>query len=161
LTGYGFPANGSPIVFILNPVTGAVRRSIPIVGDPSNLSDGFTVLPNGNFLINNGDQSNVYTEYSSTTGRATGFTITVPATISTGVARIAFHGNSDLVFQTNFNGFAISDLSGNFIDEFGVPGNTVEDIAAGVPEPAGFGLAAAGLAALIVLYSQRNRHLRR
>jgi hypothetical protein len=52
LTGYLIPC-GAPQVFGLNPVTGA------IVSGPANFaapafcpSDGFTVLPNGKFLIN-------------------------------------------------------------------------------------------------------------
>ena len=31
-------------------------------------SDGFTLLPNGNFLINDGDKEPIYREYSGTTG---------------------------------------------------------------------------------------------
>ncbi len=59
-------------VFKLNPNTGAViGGAIPIGNPASSTSDGFTVLPNGNFFINDFDGfygCTIYREYSSTTG---------------------------------------------------------------------------------------------
>lgn len=68
LTGY---PDLQPRVFKFNPTTG-VQIGLPIsIGDPgpaSSNSDGFTVLPNGNFLINDGDKGPIYREYDGTTG---------------------------------------------------------------------------------------------
>jgi hypothetical protein len=85
LTGYpllGNPANNSLKVFELNPTTGAVIGPAngitinPPVQDPldpyaTGISDGFTVLPNGDFLINDYDGSDgnpIYREYNGSTG---------------------------------------------------------------------------------------------
>ena len=121
LTGY---PSGSLQVWKLDPATGAVLAGpIPISSDPS--ADGFTVLPNGNFLINTSDESCSYVEYDSATGTPTGFSLSVPgAAACTGVQA----GGSALYFQTDFSGFTKTDLAGNFISRTTVAGNTAEDI---------------------------------
>jgi hypothetical protein len=66
LTGY---PNDPLIVFKIDPTTGNPITGIPIAGGyASPGSDGFTVLANGNFLINDEDQSPIYREYNGTTG---------------------------------------------------------------------------------------------
>ncbi|MDE3066085.1 MAG: hypothetical protein KGJ60_00895 [Verrucomicrobiota bacterium] len=45
-----------------------IRGPISIDPPASDGSDGFTVLPNGDFLINEGEASPVYDEYDGTTG---------------------------------------------------------------------------------------------
>ncbi|HEY9170881.1 MAG TPA: hypothetical protein VI136_01195 [Verrucomicrobiae bacterium] len=71
LTGYeraGSDPGESPIVFKLNPVTGDVLASVTIAnatngGFARRDSDGFTVLPSGNFLVNDGDGYEGYVQY--------------------------------------------------------------------------------------------------
>jgi hypothetical protein len=66
LTGY---PNQPLRVFGLNPATGSVLIGpVNIAGPASPASDGFTVLPNGNFLINNDDADCTYNQYNPTTG---------------------------------------------------------------------------------------------
>jgi uncharacterized repeat protein (TIGR01451 family) len=124
LTGY--PSN--PLEeFKLDPSTGAVLAGpISITGGASPSSDGFAVLPNGNFLINNADVSCTYNQYDGTTGaQVSGKTITVPgAGNCTGVDT----DGTSLFFQTNFSGFTQTDMSGNLIAHTSVSGGGVEDI---------------------------------
>jgi hypothetical protein len=155
----------SPIVYELNPTTGAVLSSVAISG-PANLqSDGFVVLANGNFLINDADASTTYREYSSVTGLATGFVITVPGSPShtTGVDTDGTH----LFFATyssgnTFSGFTETDLAGNFIafsTYHGPTNTTMEDISliqsTGVPEPSGLVLLGIGTIGLVIRGWQR------
>jgi hypothetical protein len=66
LTGY---PNQQLQVFKLDPTTVAVLGGPISIGSPASPgSDGFTVLPNGDFLINEGDSSPFYDEYDGTTG---------------------------------------------------------------------------------------------
>jgi hypothetical protein len=122
LTGY---ANGPLQAWKLDPRTGAVLAGpIAINSNPS--ADGFVVLPDGNFLINSGDESCTYTEYDSPTGTPTGSSFTVPgANQCTGVA---LNGQS-LYFETDFDSFTQTDLTGNLITRTTVAPNLVEDIA--------------------------------
>ena len=111
LTGYPF---SSLKVFGLNPVTGAVLSGpVSIAGPASPSSDGFTVLPNGHFLINNTDLSCTYNEYDSSTGALIpSTTIVVPGGgTCTGVDT----DGVSLYFQHNFNSFVQTDLAGTFI----------------------------------------------
>ena len=71
-----------PIVYGLDPVTGAIRSVVPIDPTPGcskGFCDGFTVLPNGNFLINTFDQSCTYNQFSPVTGQVIPGTTIVPA----------------------------------------------------------------------------------
>jgi hypothetical protein len=126
LTGY---PDGHLQAWELNPTTGAVLSG-PIAiaqATPDPASDGFAVLPDGNFLINNGDASCSYQEYDSSTGQPTGQSITLPSadfSICTGVET----DGTSLYFQTNFDGFTKTDLSGNVIATTTVSSNTVEDV---------------------------------
>jgi hypothetical protein len=141
LTGY--PIDEPLQVFKLDPTTGAVQGA-PITITGSSFfpgSDGFTILPNGNFLINNGDESCTYNQYSGTTGaEISGTTITVPgASFCTGVDT----DGTSLFFQTDFNGFTQTDLSGNLIAHVAVSGQVlfggIEDISLVHPATAALG----------------------
>jgi hypothetical protein len=122
LTGY----NQSPLqVWKLNPSTGSVIGAAISISGPASGADGFTVLPDGNFLINDGDTLCTYREYNSSTGQATGTSLSVPGgTRCTGVET----DGTSLYFQTNFSSFTKTDLSGTFISTTTVTSNTVEDI---------------------------------
>lgn len=73
------------------------------------LSDGFTVLPNGNFLINTGEASCTYNQFDPSTGAVIlGTTIVVPGVTCTGVDT----DGTSLYFQVNFNSFVKTDLTG-------------------------------------------------
>jgi hypothetical protein len=126
LTGY---PNGTLQVWELNPNSGAVIAGPVAIGSPAAAgADGFTVLPGGNFLINDGDGSCTYREYDSTTGQQTGQSITVPGgSFCTGVET----DGASLYFQTNFDSFTRTDLSGNLIATTNVGSNTVEDVSLG------------------------------
>ena len=78
LTGY---LTGLPIVYALNPVTGSIISSVSILMHPNIQADGFTVLPNGDFLINDGDASATYRVYDHITGSPTGSSFTVPSAV--------------------------------------------------------------------------------
>ncbi|HEX4186684.1 MAG TPA: Ig-like domain-containing protein [Solirubrobacteraceae bacterium] len=123
-TGYG----GEPPlqVFKLDPSSGAVLAGPINIGTPSTNSDGFTVLPNGNFLINNGDASCTYDQYDSSTGALiSGTTIQVPEAGScTGVDT----DGKSLFFETDFSSFTQTDMSGTLVIRKVVSSNTVEDM---------------------------------
>ena len=107
LTGY---PNAALQVFRLNPDTGAVLSGpINITGGAGGDADGFTVLPNGNFLINDGDASCRYNQYNPSTGALIdGSTITVDASQCTGVDT----DGTSLFFMTNFNTLTKTTLDG-------------------------------------------------
>ncbi len=134
----GFPGAPPPQVFGLNPLNGdVVSGPVTISGPAPQDAEGFTVLPNGNFLINSGQNSCTYNQYNSTTG------VLIPATTITlrsfsfckGVATNGVH----LFFQTEFNSFTETDLTGFVISTNSVSENRVVDIslitfgASGVP----------------------------
>jgi hypothetical protein len=126
LTGY----NQSPLqVWKLNPSTGSVIGGAISISGPASDADGFTVLPDGNFLINDGDTLCTYREYNSSTGVATGNSLSVPGAPST-CTGVETDGTS-LYFQTSFNSFTKTDLSGTFISKTTVTSNSVEDISLG------------------------------
>jgi lysophospholipase L1-like esterase len=121
LTGYD---NGALQVWSLAPDTGAVITG-PIAIDSAPDADGFTILPDGDFLINTGDASCTYDEYDPTTGDATGTSITVPGgTDCTGVDT----NGTALFFQTNWDSFTETDLAGNLIATTSVQSNLIEDV---------------------------------
>jgi hypothetical protein len=141
LTGYSDQDTGIPTVYKLDPSTGTVVNSVVIQGADGN-SDGFTVLPDGNFFINCGDACNTYSEYSSVTGLPTGLTFTIPlSNTSTGVDLLA----DNLFFATDFDGFTETDLLGNLVAQTLVGAEFIEDIAVFIPEPSSFLLLAASL----------------
>jgi hypothetical protein len=137
MTGYNGPNQPDtvPTVWKLDPNTGAVISSVAISGSATSDSDGFTVLPNGNFLINHGDAKNSYDQYNPVTGAMIAGTNLVvldaagsPFTFSTGVD-IAPDGAS-LYFATDFNSITQTGLAGNWLATFSTDGfNQFEDIA--------------------------------
>jgi hypothetical protein len=107
----------------LDPATGSVIGAPISIGSPAqDDSDGFTVLPNGNFLINDFDGASdgapIYREYDGTTGQLVsgGLLIDLSAfgfSHGTGVA-IAPDEQS-LYFMADFNTLVQTDLAGNLI----------------------------------------------
>ena len=125
LTGY---PNQALEVFKLDPSTGAVLAGpISITGAASPSSDGFAVLPNGNFLINVGDAQCTYNQYDGATGAqvsGTTFRVAGPR-LCTGVDT----DGTSLFFSTDFSGFTQTDMSGNQIAHTSVTGESaLEDI---------------------------------
>jgi hypothetical protein len=84
-------------------------------------SDGFTVLPNGNFLVNDGDAINSYNQYNPTTGQEiAGTNIYAPEDASgdpcsVGANGVSSDGLGHLYFTCNFNSEVETDLNGNYI----------------------------------------------
>ena len=116
-------------VFKLQPSSGAVLAGgIKIAAPAAPDSDGFTVLPDGNFLINSGDGSCEYNQYNGSTGAlVSGTTIVVPGgTTCTGVDT----NGISLFFQSGFSSFIQTDLSGGLIATQSVSGENqgIEDI---------------------------------
>jgi hypothetical protein len=158
-----------PIVYALDPNNGAVLSSVPIRAPASSESDGFVVLPNGNFLINDADATTTYREYSSLTGAPTGFAFTVPGnpTNTTGVDTDGQH----LFFVTDFglslSGFTETDLNGNLVAFSAYHGPTnmaLEDISliqpavATIPEPSTLSLLGIGVASVAGWLWRRRRN---
>jgi hypothetical protein len=111
LTGYD---TQQPWVYTLNIVTGAVKTGPIMITQPGGTDqgvDGFAVLPNGNFLLNNGDTSCVYSEYSSADGHFIGNTINVPG--GPGQCTGVDTDGTSLYFLTDFNSITRTDLDGN------------------------------------------------
>jgi len=134
LTGYPF---STPEVFGLNPLTGAVLSGpITISAPAAPDSDGFTVMPNGNFIINEGDASCTYDQYNPSTGAMIpGTTIVVPGCIvgiGTGTTGVETNGKS-LFFANAFDAFVETTLAGTFIAAQAVSPNACEDISLDQP----------------------------
>ena len=130
LTGY---PSDPPQVFGLNPLTGAVLSGPVSISAPAiSLSDAFTVLPNGNFLINEGDDTNSYDQYNPTTGAVIpGTNIVAPGNpFATGVdtdgTSLFFSTNSDPLFTSS--SLAQTTLTGVPIATQAVAANLCEDI---------------------------------
>ncbi len=111
LTGW---TRGPAQIFGLNPVTGAVLTGpVPIAAATPN---GFTVLPNGHFLVSSGPCT--YTEFDLVTGALIpGTTIGVPG----GVTCTGVDTDGDfLYFQRNDNSIVKTTLSGAFVASMSV-----------------------------------------
>ena len=110
MTGYDTQV---PQVFGMNLSTGTVLSGPVSVGFPaSHDSDGFAILPNGNFLVNNGGTSCIYSQYNPATGAfVAGSTMTVPGNVArcTGVDT----DGTSLFFMTDFNSIVRTDFAGN------------------------------------------------
>jgi hypothetical protein len=126
-------------------------------------SDGFTVLSNGNWLINSGDAVNSYSQFDPLTGNEiAGTTIQAHDANgvcgqSTGVDNDAFLGGSSLYFDCGLNSIVQDDLSGNFIATTPLSTGDFEDISLvqetpinppATPEPASLSILGAALAGL-------------
>ena len=114
----GYP-NVGPEVFEFDPSNGIILLPpVTIATDAG--ADGFTILPNGNYLINRGDATNSYDQYNPVTGaRISGTNIVAPGCSSaTGVDTDGTH----LFFDCNLNSIVETDLSGTLIHSFTLPG---------------------------------------
>ncbi|HZZ25682.1 MAG TPA: PEPxxWA-CTERM sorting domain-containing protein [Roseiarcus sp.] len=127
------------------------------------------MLPNGNWLINNGDATNSYNQYNPTTGmEIAGTNIVAPASgggacgSATGVDNDGTH----LFFDCNFNTIVETDMAGNFITSVANGTSEGEDISLvqvgpinppGTPEPSTWAMMLAGFAGMgYVAYRRRN-----
>jgi len=125
----GYPFSEPLQVFKLKPANGKILAGPISIGGPAGTtSDGFTVLPNGNFLINSSDGNCEYNQYDGSTGTVVpSTTIIVPGgTFCTGVD----NNGTSLFFQTNFNSFTQTDMAGSLIVTKPVSGENegIEDI---------------------------------
>jgi hypothetical protein len=123
LTGHS--SGGSLMVYRLNPNTGAVIGAPVTITGPNNNASAFTVLPNGDFLINDGGGSETYRSYSSSTGLSTGLAINLPTLNAGGMTKTSgvdyscidnmlyFHGLFLCQPQDACPGLGRTDLSGN------------------------------------------------
>lgn len=147
-------ASGAPTVYRLSRVDGHVIGSPVLLQAPAVWdADGFTVLPNGNFLLNLGDASPIYQEFSSVTGAPVGTGFSVPCGRATGVDA----GFSSLVIQCDFHSFLVTTFTGVVVETYLVSSNNIEDIEGvfgpplpGISEPAAHALLGAGLVGLIL-----------
>jgi hypothetical protein len=91
-------------------------------------SDGFTILPNGNWLINTGDAQNSYNQFDPLTGvEIAGTNIVAPGCGSaTGVDFSSVTGH--LYFSCNFDSVTETDLLGTLIQNVANPGGAWEDL---------------------------------
>jgi hypothetical protein len=124
LSGYG--GSGPPHVYGLDPATGDVVSGPVALDSPATAdSDGFAVLPNGDFLVNAGEGSCTYADFDSSTGDATRNWFTVPdADRCTGVDT---DGTS--LFIATDSGFTRTSPSGVVRAAVPVDPNVVQDIA--------------------------------
>jgi hypothetical protein len=158
MTGY---PNGPEIIDKMSGV-GTLISSVTLTngsGADLTASDGFTILPNGNYLINEGDADNSYDQYNPITGvRIAGTNIADAPSVcgtSTGVDTDGTH----LFFSCNFNSVEETDFTGAGIENFSDPGFAAdggwEDISLNqaapitppgtVPEPMTLSLFGAGI----------------
>ena len=155
LTGYSDGTPGTPVVYRLNPTTGAVIGSPVTINGPGGLADGFTVLPNGDFLINDNDAVATYRSYSPTTGNPTGLVITLPALAGTATGVDYNPGDNLLYYAGRFTGanpgLARTTLTGTFLGSVPISTDGIEDISVIVPEPGTLVLCICGLAGLMLM----------
>jgi hypothetical protein len=135
-------------------------------------ADGFTVLPNGNWLINDDDAVNSYNEYDPLTGNEIPNT-TIHAHDNNGVCGsstgVDFYAPSGtLFFDCNLNNMVENTLAGVFIANNPFTAGEFEDLSTdagtvvnppSTPEPATlilFGIGALGLAAFGRARSREN-----
>lgn len=160
----GFP-NGPEFVDKID-LSGNLLSSVTLhtlSGGELTNSDGFTVLANGNFLINEAGTLPAYDQYDPITGNEIAGTMLDPSGCyaTSGVDT----DGKNLFFSCTFqSGILETDFSGNqlnFFNDVGVPSGggwediSVANVAATVPEPMTAGLVAGGL--VFGAFSRRRR----
>jgi hypothetical protein len=123
-------------------------------------SDGFAILPNGNWLINNGDAINSYNQYNPVTGQEIPGTTVVAHTTGGAVCTNSTGVDTDgtnLFFDCNFNSIVEDTMAGVFISATstlpnGAGGEDISLVAAApinppssTPEPASLTMLGAAL----------------
>lgn len=155
MTGY---PNGPEVVQATNGSGANVGPTVTLhMTNGANLtaSDGFAVLPNGNWLINDGDAVNSYNQYDPITGAEIAGT-TVQAANGSGVCAESTGVDTDgtnLYFDCNLNSIVEDTMSGTFISSTPLTAGGFEDISLvqaspivpPVPEPASLSILGAAL----------------
>ena len=162
----GYPTSG-PFVYVFNPNTGAIISGPPVALETDPGTDGFTIMNNGNYLLNRGDAYNSYDQYDPLTGaRIAGTNFSVAGC---GNATGVDTDGTFLFFNCNFNQIAQTDLTGSVVNIFTLPGtfgaaeglSLISDFSppppppAGVPEPASIALL--GTVVALVGLKMRNK----
>ena len=148
LTGY---INQTPIVYEIDP--DSPDGTVTVIGSPISISgpaddcDGFTVLPNGDFLINDGDASPVYREYYGSGQNAGhvrtqsqgglyvdlsnfGFNYGTGVTVSPDGNSLYFIAGIETLHQT----LLLTDLFGNLFGTQPISSSEIEDIDVVIPQ---------------------------
>jgi len=133
-------------------------------------SDGFTVLPNGNWLINDDDAVNSYNQYDPTTGMeiaGTNIVAPAPGGGACGNATGVDNDGTHLFFDCNFNTIVETDMAGNFITSVANGTSTGEDISliqeapitppTTVPEPSTWAMMLVGFVGIGFMAYRRTR----
>ena len=134
LAGYW---SGLPIVYALSPTDGHVLSSVAIQDHPGGAADGFTVLPNGDFLINDNDAVGLYRSYSPITGLPDGLVINLGYLCS----GVHYNPGDNSLYYFCYHpiyGLVRTDLNGNVLGSVSI-NDIFEDITVlQVPDVSGY-----------------------